>query len=474
MSTSAPTLVWFRQDLRLADNPTLIAAVRRGAPIIPLFILDEDSPGIRPIGGAARWWLHKGLEALRADLEKLGLHLVLRRGAAGPIIERLVEEQGVDAVYWNRLYDPASRRRDEAIKSTLKDQGRTVESFNSLLLFEPWQVKTKQGGPFQVFTPFWRAANEQVPIARPLLAPDGPLAGKTGVKSDTLADWHLLPSQPDWSGGLRSHWTAGEAAARDRANEFLDDRLDVYRQQRDRPDLDISSHLSPYLRFGEISPRQLWTATDHRTGGEITSGGAESFLRELGWREFCHHLLFHQEDLTSTPLRPEFAEFPWRHDADDLAAWQKGLTGYPIVDAGMRQLWATGWMHNRVRMVVGSMLVKQLLLPWQLGEQWFWDTLVDACPASNPASWQWVAGCGADAAPYFRIFNPILQGEKFDPKGSYVRRWVPELRDVDDQFIHQPWKAPRAAKAYPAPIVDLGSSRARALDAYASIKKSEV
>jgi len=470
MSNQAPTLVWFRQDLRLADNPALDAAVQRGAPIIPLFILDEESPGIRPIGGAARWWLHKSLEALAGDLKKLDLHLILNRGPAKRVIDRLVEEQGIGAIYWNRLYDPASRKRDEAIKSALKDSGRTVESFNSLLLFEPWQVKTKQGGPFQVFTPFWRAANEQVKIARPLVAPTKPLPGKTGIESDKLADWHLLPTKPDWAGGLRDHWTPGEEAARERANDFLDDRLDIYRQQRDRPDLDISSHLSPHLRFGEISPRQLWAATDHRTGGEITSGGAETFLRELGWREFCHHLLFHQDDLASTPLRPEFAAFPWRNDPDDLAAWRKGLTGYPIVDAGMRQLWATGWMHNRVRMVVGSLLVKQLLLPWKAGEEWFWDTLVDACPASNPASWQWVAGCGADAAPYFRIFNPILQGEKFDPKGSYIRRWVPELADVDDKFIHQPWKAPRRAKGYPDPIVELAGGRARALDAYASIK----
>lgn len=474
MSDQAPTLVWFRQDLRLADNPALAAAVERGAPIIPLFILDEESPGIRPLGGAGRWWLHGSLEALARDLKKLGLTLVLKRGSASQIIERLVAEHGIGTIYWNRLYDPASRKRDEAIKSALKTQGRITESFNASLLFEPWQVKTKQGGSFQVFTPFWRAAQEQVRIARPLMAPDGPLPGKTGIDSDRLADWHLLPTKPDWAGGMRQAWTPGEEAARARANDFLDDRLDIYHQQRDRPDLDISSHLSPHLRFGEISPRQLWAATDHRTGGEITSGGAETFLRELGWREFCHHLLFHQDDIATTPLRPEFADFPWRDSPQDLHAWQKGLTGYPIVDAGMRQLWETGWMHNRVRMVVGSLLVKQLLLPWQSGELWFWDTLVDACPASNPASWQWVAGCGADAAPYFRIFNPVLQGEKFDPKGTYIRRWVPELRDVDDQFIHQPWKASRPPKAYPAPIVELAGSRARALDAYASTKKSDV
>lgn len=479
-ASTPPVLLWFRSDLRLADNPALCAAVATGAPIIPVFILDEQTPGLRPYGGAARWWLHHSLAALAASLSRLGLNLLLRRGPAAQILAKLADETGAAALFWNRLYDPASRNRDEAIKSAHKSAGRRVESFNAALLAEPWEVKTGQGRFFQVFTPFWKAVKARGAPPAPLAPPQAPLPGVSGLAGDSLESWQLLPTSPDWAGGLRASWQPGEAGAHDRAKAFLDTTLTRYGLDRNRPDIAATSRLSPHLRFGEISPRQLWAATAFRAQGDIDTGGAEVFLREIGWREFAHHLLFHLPDMESTPLRSEFTGLPCRTAPDDLLAWQRGLTGYPIVDAGMRELWHTGWMHNRVRMIVGSLLVKHLLLPWKAGEDWFWDTLVDACPANNPASWQWVAGCGADAAPYFRIFNPVLQGEKFDPDGSYVRRWVPELKHLPEKFIHRPWEAPALilrecgvtlGRTYPHPLVALDEGRSRALAAFETIKK---
>ncbi|SFR69999.1 deoxyribodipyrimidine photo-lyase [Agromyces sp. CF514] len=462
---AAPTIVWFRDDLRVGDHPALAAAAERGAPVVCVFVLDEESHGIRPLGGAARWWLHGSLEALRADLEALGTDLVLRRGPAGRVIRSLVDETGADAVFWNRRYGGPEREVDTELKSGLGDDGLEVKSFDANLLFEPWTIRTGQGTPYSVFTPFWRACLSAPEPRHPLAVPDAIDAYVPDVASDDLASWHLLPTRPDWAAGLRETWTPGSAAAHDRLAEFLDERLGDYDAARDRPAaVDATSRLSPHLRWGEISPFEVWHAVRERragagggrgagSGGEATSRAR--FLAELGWREFAWHVLFHAPDLATRNWRAEFDAFPWpRLHPTALRAWEEGRTGVPLVDAGMRELWRTGSMHNRVRMVTASFLTKNLLIDWRRGEQWFWDTLVDADAASNPFNWQWVAGSGADAAPYFRVFNPLLQAKKFDPRGDYVRRWVPEA-DGDD---------------YPEPIVDLGESRAAALAGYQSVK----
>ncbi|GAA1522745.1 deoxyribodipyrimidine photo-lyase [Agromyces terreus] len=460
---AAPSIVWFRDDLRIGDHPALTAAVERGAPAVCVYVLDEESPGIRALGGAARWWLHGSLEALRADLETLGATLVLRRGAAGRVIRSLVAETGADAVFWNRRYGGPERDIDAELKSGLADDGLEVRSFGANLLFEPWTIRTGQGTPYSVFTPFWRACVAAPEPRHPLPAPapDSFEASVTDVASDDLASWHLLPTRPDWAAGLRETWTPGSAAAHERLAEFLDDRLGDYDADRDRPAIDATSRLSPHLRWGEISPFEVWNAVRERRGG---AGGASGeargrarFLAELGWREFAWHVLFHAPDLATRNWRSEFDAFPWpRLHPTALRAWEEGRTGVPLVDAGMRELWRTGSMHNRVRMVTASFLTKNLLVDWRRGEQWFWDTLVDADAAANPFNWQWVAGSGADAAPYFRVFNPMLQAKKFDPDGAYVRHWVPEI-GTDD---------------YPEPIVDLGESREAALAGYAAVKSA--
>lgn len=479
----APVIVWFRQDLRLSDHPALQAAAERDVPLCCLFILDEQNAGDWAAGGARKWWLHHTLEALQADLRSLGQTLVLRKGPASDVLDAVLEETGADTVVWNRLYEPAAVERDKDIKSALKERGVTAESFPGSLLREPWEVMTGAGEPYRVFTAYWKASLAKGAIAKPLPRPSS-LPKPTKAKSDDLDDWALLPTQPDWAGGLREIWTPGEKGALDRLDAFLDDSLEAYADGRDRPDQQHTSMLSPHLHHGEISPRTVWHRVHAWTGGKNSTKAetnADKFLSEIGWREFSYQLLFHNADLPDTALRPEFRSFPWAKNKKGLEAWQKGRTGYPIVDAGMRQLWHTGWMHNRVRMIVGSVLVKHLLIPWQEGEAWFWDTLVDADLANNSAGWQWIAGCGADAAPYFRVFNPVLQGEKFDPKGEYVRRWVPELKDLPAKHIHKPWEAPESVleeagvtigKDYPAPIIGLKEGRERALEAFASIKSS--
>jgi deoxyribodipyrimidine photo-lyase len=448
-----PSIVWLRDDLRLADNPALTAAVKRGAPIAVLYLLDEVSPGIRPLGGASKWWLHESLNAVD---DSLGGSLILRRGAAGEEVPKLVDELGAGAVFWNRRYGGPQRDVDAALKSTLRDQGLEVQSFQANLMHEPWTVQTGGGTPFKVFTPFWKACLEQGSPRAPLQA-HHTLEHVKDARSDALADWELQPTHPDWTAGIRDTWTPGEQGAHDRLEAFIADGLEDYERGRDEPAQDATSRLSPHLRFGEISPFQIWDRVQNGQLSPAARRNAPKFLREVGWREFNWNILFHSPDLHEANFRREFDAFPWSPPAErELSAWQQGYTGIPLVDAGMRQLWQTGYMHNRVRMVVASFLIKNLLVDWRIGEAWFWDTLVDADEANNPANWQWVAGSGADAAPYFRVFNPVLQAEKFDKHGEYQRRYLPEL----------------GTDEYPEPIVDLKASRAEALEAYEQVRRA--
>jgi deoxyribodipyrimidine photo-lyase len=466
------TIVWYRQDLRIADNPALYAAAARG-PVLPLYILDEVNPGPKwSPGGASRWWLHHSLATLRDNLGGL----VLQRGDPRELLPDLVKASGATAVTWNRCYEPFAITRDTAIKSALQEQGVEVESFNGSLLHEPWDVKTGAGGPFKVYTPFWRACRGR-PFAVPLRKPKLDIV--TGAKSEHLDDWQLLPSKPNWAKGFEPIWQPGEAGARKRLDRFVKSGLADYRTERDRPDKDNISRLSPHLHFGEISPRQLFARMAIESQDRAKAASVEKFLAELGWREFSHHLLYHFPALPAENWRSAFDAYPWRDSEADLKAWQRGMTGYPLVDAGMRELWHTGFMHNRVRMVAASFLIKHLRIDWRRGEEWFWDTLLDADLANNAAGWQWVAGSGADASPYFRIFNPMMQGEKVDPDGAYVRRWCPELAKLPDEAIHAPFKAKPdvLAKAgidlgrtYPKPIVDHDEARAKALAGYKKVR----
>ncbi len=476
----SPTLVWFRNDLRLRDNPALDAAARRGRPITPVFISDPDSDGDWPIGAAKRWWLHQTLSSLITSLHRHRSRLVILRGDPLTTLRNLVDATNADAVYWNRAYEPAAVKRDTAVKSALRDDGVEIESFNGSLLFEPWEIRTKSQTPYQVFTPFWRACCERPAPALPLDEPSLTLPDHW-PKSLDLDDLELEPTI-DWADGMRQAWDAGEEAADERLKQFVRQSIAEYDDARDRPDTDGTSRISPYLALGVLSPRQVWhTVRKHvnRSGKPDKRDAASAYLREVGWREFAYHLLYHFPDTPTQPLRDKFASFPWQDDDEALRRWQRGRTGYPIVDAGMRQLWRIGWMHNRVRMIVASFLVKDLLLPWQRGAEWFWDTLIDADLANNTLGWQWIAGCGADAAPYFRVFNPISQGKKFDPQGQYVRQWVPELSEMPDRWIHNPWEAPAGeldsanvtlGTTYPEPIVDHAEAREKALAAFEDIK----
>ena len=474
MSDSGPVVVWFRHDLRLADNPALRAAGRR--PVVPLYVLDDGTPGMWAPGGASRWWLHHSLNALDRALRVAGLRLVLRRGDAATVVPAVACEIGAVQVLWNRCYEPFAIACDTAIGQSLRAAGIRAESFNASLLFEPSTVKTGSGAPYRVFTPFWRACLAAPPAAAAISTPRSLAGPPRWPDSDRLDDWQLTPTRPDWATGFGAVWRPGEDGAHARLRRFLDDRLGRYANSRDRPADDATALLSPHLHFGEIGPRQIWHAVSRRDReGGVPSAAAAKFLSELGWREFAYHLLFHFPTMPETNLRDGFDRFPWRKDAAALRAWQRGRTGYPIVDAGMRELWQTGWMHNRVRMIAASFLVKHLLIDWRDGARWFWDTLVDADLANNSAGWQWVAGTGADAAPFFRIFNPVAQGERFDPDGAYVRRWVPEIARLPDRWLHRPFVAPpdvldaagvRLGASYPAPIVDHAFARRRALAAF--------
>lgn len=445
------SLVWFRDDLRVADHPALAAACADPAGTVALYVLDEASPGARPLGGAAKWWLHGSLERLAAALAARGIPLVLRRGAVAEVVPEVAAACGADRVLWNRRYG-AERREDAALRVLLRDRGVETESFPGGLLFEPGSIRTRTGDPYRVYSPFWRACLAAPPPARPIPAPTAAAPAARTPPGDDLADWALRPTTPDWAAGLRARWHPGEAAAHAALDRFFRDRAATYEAHRDRPAAETGSELSPHLRWGELSPRTVW----HR--GIASGAPVGAFLSELGWREFAWHTLFAHPDLHLRGLDRRFDAFAWRRPGPGdpearaaFATWRRGETGFPLVDAGMRELAATGFMHNRVRMVTASFLVKNLLIDWRAGERHFWDTLVDADAASNPFNWQWVAGCGADAAPYFRVFNPVTQQQRFDAEGAYVDRWAPDALLCPE-------------------MVDLRRSRVDALAAYDAVR----
>ncbi len=468
-------------DLRLADNPALCAAIAAGEPVVPVYIHAPGEEAAWPPGAATRWWLHQSLTALHASLAALGSGLCVRESEDSlAALESLIGDCAASAVVWNRRYEPAIRARDERIKQALQARGIDAHSYSSALLHEPWSVKTRSGGAFQVFTPFWRACKSLGDPPAPLPAPRALRAPAVGPASQTIDGLGLMPKL-DWPKGLATAWKPGERAAQSQLERFAEAALEDYPARRDAPGEAGTSRLSAHLHFGEIGARQVWHTVRRRceASGRHSSWRDSQFLAEIGWREFAYHLLYHFPHTPEQPLRPNFARFPWRSSPAALLAWQRGLTGYPIVDAGMRELWQTGWMHNRVRMIAASFLVKDLLLPWEHGARWFWDTLVDADLASNTLGWQWVAGCGADAAPFFRVFNPVTQGERFDPIGAYVRHWVPEIAGLPDRWLHRPWAAPeeerRAAGVtlgihYPEPLVDHDAARRAALDAFEHLR----
>ena len=468
--TATVAIHWFRQDLRLADNPALSQAARHGT-VLPIYILDEASAGDHALGGAGRCWLHHSLSALN---DALGGKLSVYSGDPQRILDQLRARHNIAAIYWNRCYQPWQIHRDTGIKQHLRAQGVAVHTYNGSLLWEPWTIHKADGTPYKVFTPFYRKGCLGAPAPRtPLPKPEGAhyLADPQRL---SIAELNLLPKR-DWGQRIIASWRIGEAGAQMRFAEFIDQGLPHYRNGRNLPAQPHVSRLSPHLRFGEISPHQLW----HRVRSRGHDQHIDTFCSELGWREFSYSQLYHHPSLPRQNLQSKFDRFPWVDNAAQLRAWQRGQTGIPLVDAGMRELWHTGYMHNRVRMVVGSFLVKNLRLHWHHGERWFWDTLFDADLANNSASWQWIAGCGADAAPYFRIFNPITQGEKFDPDGAYLRTYLPELAALPTKHLLNPHTAPEPILAqaniqlgtdYPHPLVDLKQSRQDALEAFKSLK----
>ena len=476
------SLVWFRLDLRLADNPALDAAVKHKGPVVPVFVWAPDEEAPWEPGGASCWWMHQSLLALQSKLESVGSRLIIRRGETLAALRQVARETGANAIFWNRRYEPAVMARDQIIKQSLRDDGFKVESFNGALLHEPWTIENQSGKPFQVFTPFWKKCLSLPDPTESIRAPKKLPTPAKWPKSLALDELGLEP-KINWAKDFSEVWQPGEDGARANLDRFLASAFTQYTVQRNHPGVAGTSRLSPHLHFGEITPRQIWNGVKKiasKNGMTTASWREAQFLTEIGWREFAHHLLFHFPKTPTEPLRSNFANFPWREDAKMLTAWQRGQTGYPIVDAGMRELWTTGWMHNRVRMIVASFLVKDLLTSWTEGARWFWDTLVDADLAQNTLGWQWTAGCGTEAAPYFRVFNPVSQGKKFDPKGDYVRRWCPELAKLPDEWIHQPWLAPhdvlvRAGleldRNYPRPIIAHNIAREVALEAFAKTKR---
>ncbi|WP_238787578.1 cryptochrome/photolyase family protein [Thiospirillum jenense] len=477
MSIPTTALVWLRRDLRLADNPALQQALLEYERVIPIFIHDPLALAPWLDGAASRWWLHHSLAQLTAALRARGSELLIARGDSLTCLRRVIAASGARHCCWNRCYEPAAIARDIQIKQALRADGISCTSHNAALWFEPWTIQSGSGTPYRVFTAWWRRCQPQlgqIPLPSPAPAHLPPLP--PDLPNQPLASLELLP-RINWDSGFADIWHPGEDGAWQRVEQFLTSAAPHYATHRDLPAVDGTSRLAPYLSWGNLSPRQLLPHL-------LTTGGDQAaFMRELGWREFSYHLLYHFPTTPAQPLNPRFADFPWRTDAPAhwLPAWQRGQTGIPLVDAGMRQLWHCGWMHNRVRMIVASFLTKNLRLPWQLGARWFWETLVDADLANNTQGWQWTAGCGADAAPYVRIFNPVLQGQRFDPTGDYVKRWCPELAQLPSKWIHQPSAAPAAiltaagvelGKHYPRPLVDLAQSRQEALAAWQALARS--
>ncbi len=476
-------IVWLRRDLRLGDQPALTLAREEADQIVFVYIHAPAEEEPWAPGAASRWWLHHSLSSLGASLEAAGQRLIVRRGPTLAALKTLISETGAARVVWNRLYEPATIARDKAIKAALREDGIAADSCNAALLFEPWEIRSEKGDPYRVFTPFWKRCMRdlhQLPLPAP--APDPGQPPDAALASETLASLDLLPHLP-WAEGFPSMWVPGEKGAHAQVEILVDTIATDYSSTRNRPDLHGTSRLSPHLHFGEISPRQIVAALAPLSMAAGSSEGADAYVRELGWRDFAHHLLFHFPHTAEAPLDERFAHYRWEGKPGWLSAWQRGQTGFPIIDAGLRELWHTGWMHNRVRMIVASMLVKNLQTPWLEGARWFWDTLVDADLASNTLGWQWTAGCGADAAPYYRIFNPVLQAERFDPDRRYIRKWVPELAKLPDKWIHCPWDAPATVlqqaavelgRNYPLPVVDLKHSREKALAGYAEIRNPAI
>jgi deoxyribodipyrimidine photo-lyase len=481
MPSPAPTtILWFRKDLRLDDNRALAHAIQSRQPIIALYIREPQEADTGPLGGAQRWWLHHSLASLAKALEQRGSRLILRSGPPGLVLDKIIAEIHADTVHWNRRYDPAGMAIDTEIKAHLRKNGLKAHSHNGFLLHEPSRVKTGAGGPFRVYTPFWRALERAGDPPAPISAPETMTSPKILPDSESLESWDLLPQKPNWASGFTAIWVPGEEGGQQKLQHFIDNGIKGYKARRDIPAADATSQLSAHLALGEISPARIWHATVG-LDDDIATDDIVHFRKELVWRDFSYHLLFHFPNLREDNWNAKFDAFPWVKDQTLLDAWQRGRTGYPIVDAGMRQLWQHGIMHNRVRMITSSFLIKDLMIDWREGEAWFRDTLVDADPASNAASWQWVAGSGADASPFFRIFNPITQGEKFDPDGDYIRQFVPELAKLPNSVIHKPFDAPTPilekagitlGSTYPSPIVDHKAAREKALAAYKSLSES--
>lgn len=465
--TLARTIHWFRQDLRLSDNPSLSAAAQQGL-LLPLYILDTSNNKDKPMGASSLCWLHHSLYELNRQLNN---KLMIQSGDPLSIMIDLIKKYQIQEIHWNRCYEPWQIKRDTLLKKELQKLGITIKTHNSTLLWEPWEIEKKSGGNYKVFTPFYRkGCLQSFPPRKPTLEPKKIQFLNHQETLHSIDSLHLTPTTP-WAKVMMQHWKVGELAAKKRLKQFIQEDLMGYNEGRNFPAQEKISRLSPHLHWGEISPHQIWHAVKKLPQNK----NIDCFLSELGWREFSYSLLYYYPTLNQHNLQKKFDLFPWKKNKKLLTAWQRGTTGYPIVDAGMRELWQTGFMHNRVRMITASFLVKNLLIHWQEGERWFWDCLVDADLANNSASWQWVAGCGADAAPFFRIFNPITQGKKFDPIGEYIKLYIPELSQLPNQYLFSPWEAPKdilkkanvtLGKNYPQPVIDLSFSRQRALDAY--------